>query len=109
VVAIGASAGGVEALSSLAAGLSPDLPYAYLMALHMPAGAPSILVRIIDRQGALRSLQEKAKFARQLADTVDHDLLIRRYISLAEESERALSVLSQRLSASGARPVDAGG
>jgi two-component system, chemotaxis family, protein-glutamate methylesterase/glutaminase len=53
VVAIGASAGGVEALSSLAAGLSPELPYAYLMALHMPVGAPSILARIIDRQGPL--------------------------------------------------------
>ena len=53
VVAIGASAGGVEALSNLAAGLSPDLPYAYLMALHMPAGAPSILARIVDRRGPL--------------------------------------------------------
>jgi two-component system, chemotaxis family, protein-glutamate methylesterase/glutaminase len=53
VVAIGASAGGVEALSSLAAGLPPDLPYAYLMALHMPAGAPSILARIVDREGPL--------------------------------------------------------
>jgi two-component system, chemotaxis family, protein-glutamate methylesterase/glutaminase len=53
VVAIGASAGGVEALSNLAAGLSPDLPYAYLMTLHFPAGAPSILARIIDRSGLL--------------------------------------------------------
>jgi hypothetical protein len=53
VVAIGASAGGVEALSSLAAGLSPELPYACLMALHIPAGAPSILARIIDRKGPL--------------------------------------------------------
>lgn len=53
VVAIGASAGGVEALSNLAAGLSPDVPFAYLMVLHMPAGAPSILARIIDRSGPL--------------------------------------------------------
>ncbi|OBH41821.1 chemotaxis protein CheB [Mycobacterium mantenii] len=53
VVAIGASAGGVEALSKLAAGLSPDLPYAYLMVLHVPAGAPSILARIINRSGPL--------------------------------------------------------
>ena len=49
VVAIGASAGGVEALSNVAAGLSPDVPYAYLMVLHVPARAPSILARIIDR------------------------------------------------------------
>jgi two-component system, chemotaxis family, protein-glutamate methylesterase/glutaminase len=53
VVAIGASAGGVEALSSLAASLSTDLPFAYLMALHIPPGAPSILARIIDRSGPL--------------------------------------------------------
>ncbi|OBI55576.1 chemotaxis protein CheB [Mycobacterium sp. E796] len=53
VVAIGASAGGVEALSRLAAGLSPDLPYAYLIVLHMPAGAPSVLARIVDRSGPL--------------------------------------------------------
>jgi two-component system, chemotaxis family, protein-glutamate methylesterase/glutaminase len=53
VVAIGASAGGVEALSRLAAGLSPDLPYAYLIVLHVPAGAPSILARIVDRSGPL--------------------------------------------------------
>lgn len=53
VVAIGASAGGVEALSRLASGLSTDLPYAYLMTLHIPAGAPSVLARIIDRSGPL--------------------------------------------------------
>ncbi len=58
---------------------------------------------------ALRSLQEKAKLARQLADTVEHGLLFERYTSLAEEAERALSVLSRRLSASGARPGDVGG
>lgn len=53
VVAIGASAGGVEALSNLVAGLSPDLPYAYLATLHMPASAPSVLARIISRKGPL--------------------------------------------------------
>lgn len=56
VVAIGASAGGVEALSNLAAGLSPDVPYAYLVTLHVPAGAPSILARIIDRSGPLPAI-----------------------------------------------------
>ncbi|OBK26065.1 protein-glutamate methylesterase [Mycobacterium asiaticum] len=53
VVAIGASAGGVEALSNLVPGLSADSPYAYLVALHMPPSAPSVLARIIDRKGAL--------------------------------------------------------
>jgi two-component system chemotaxis response regulator CheB len=53
VVAVGASAGGVEALSALAAGLPADLPYAVLMALHLPPASPSVLPRIIDRAGPL--------------------------------------------------------
>ena len=53
VVAVGASAGGVEALMKFAAGLPPDLPYAALVVLHMPAGAPSLLARIVDRNGPL--------------------------------------------------------
>ena len=56
VVAVGASAGGVEALTQFAAGLPPDLPYAVLVALHIPAGAPSVLARIIDRNGPLRAV-----------------------------------------------------
>lgn len=53
VVAVGASAGGVEAMTTLAAGLCAELPYAYLMVLHMPARAPSVLAGIIDRAGPL--------------------------------------------------------
>jgi two-component system chemotaxis response regulator CheB len=53
VVAIGASAGGVEALSQLVGKLPHDLPYAVLVALHLPPDAPSVLARILDRSGPL--------------------------------------------------------
>ncbi|BBX46254.1 chemotaxis protein CheB [Mycobacterium cookii] len=53
VVAVGASAGGVEALKCFAAGLPPGLPYAVLVVLHMPINAPSVLARILDRSGPL--------------------------------------------------------
>lgn len=53
VVAVGASAGGVEALTRFAAGLDEGLPYPVLVVLHMPSGAPSVLAKIIDRAGPL--------------------------------------------------------
>jgi len=58
---------------------------------------------------ALRSLQEKAKLARQLAEKAGPGLLSRHDGSLAEESERALGVLSGRLVAHAPRRGDAGG
>ncbi|HYB38251.1 MAG TPA: chemotaxis protein CheB [Mycobacterium sp.] len=53
VVAIGASAGGVEALTELAAGLPPDLPFAVMVVLHVSASARPMLAEIIDRSGPL--------------------------------------------------------
>ena len=53
VIAVGASAGGVQALMQFAAGLSPELPYAVMIVLHMRPEAPSALAKIIDRSGPL--------------------------------------------------------
>lgn len=97
VVAIGASAGGVEALSDLAAGRSPDVPYTYLKVLHVPAGAPSILVRTIDCSGPLPASAARAGTG----------LLARRDTAIAEETERALTLLSDRLSTT-AQEAEAG-
>jgi two-component system, chemotaxis family, protein-glutamate methylesterase/glutaminase len=98
-VAIGASAGGVEALSNLAAGLSPDLPYAFLVTLHISAGAPSVLAHILDRQGPLPAI------------TAEHDARLKPgYIYVARPDHHLLVedqrvVLSQGPTENGHRPA----
>lgn len=53
VVAIGASAGGIEALTELMATLPPDLPFAVMVTVHMGQGTTSVLAQILDRSGPL--------------------------------------------------------
>lgn len=53
IIVIGASAGGVEALRVVVAGLAADLPSAVAVVLHIPKGAPSALPAILDRCGPL--------------------------------------------------------
>jgi two-component system chemotaxis response regulator CheB len=53
IIVMGASAGGVEALRAVVAGLPPDLPCPVLVVLHVPRTAPSALPDILDRAGPL--------------------------------------------------------
>src|ERR1700754_4867956 len=81
VVAIGGSAGGVEALKQLAAGLPEDLPYAVLVVLHTSPGTPSVLGQILDRCGPLPAAAaidgEPVRAGRVYVAVPDKHLLVR--------------------------------
>lgn len=53
IIVIGASAGGVEALSLLVEQLPADLPASIFVVLHLPAHSPSLLPQILSRRGPL--------------------------------------------------------
>ncbi|XVU21815.1 chemotaxis protein CheB [Actinoplanes sp. CA-054009] len=53
IVAVGASAGGVEALRALTSGLSVDYPGVILVVLHIARSSPSALPAILSRSGPL--------------------------------------------------------
>ena len=53
IIVVGASAGGVEALTLLVGGLPPEFAAAVFVVLHMPADSPSALAAILQRNGRL--------------------------------------------------------
>lgn len=56
LVVLGASAGGVDALSEVVRGLPADFPAAVLVVLHISASGPSMLPQILDRVSPLRAM-----------------------------------------------------
>ena len=59
LIAIGASAGGVEALTRLVADLPADLPAAVVVVLHHSRGSPSLLAHILARAGLLPAMDAR--------------------------------------------------
>lgn len=55
IVVIGASAGGVEALEKLVAGLPSDFPASVCVVVHLQASIPSRLPAILSQRGPLRA------------------------------------------------------
>ena len=53
LIAIGASAGGIEAIAQVTKALPPDLPAAVLIVVHFPAHGKSVLPKILNRYGPL--------------------------------------------------------
>ncbi|HYW08831.1 MAG TPA: chemotaxis protein CheB, partial [Longimicrobium sp.] len=53
IIVMGGSAGAVEAISEIVAGLPADLPAAVFVVIHFPAYATSMLPEILARRGAL--------------------------------------------------------
>ncbi len=80
LVVIGASAGGVEPLRTIAAALPPDLPASVLVVMHMRTEGTSALSMILDRAGPLPAVQ--AQTGMQLRHSTiyvarpDHHLLV---------------------------------
>jgi two-component system, chemotaxis family, protein-glutamate methylesterase/glutaminase len=88
VVVVGASAGGVEALTSLVGSLPADLPASLFVVLHLPATSSSALPDILTRHGPLPASHAKdgepIEQRRIYVAPPDHHLLLReRHVHLA--------------------------
>jgi two-component system chemotaxis response regulator CheB len=88
IIVIGASAGGVEALTELMSQLPPDFPAAVFVVLHISAHGTSVLPRILTRAGSLSAIHPQDGQAIQsgriyIAPPDQHLLVKQGYITLA--------------------------
>ena len=66
ILAVGTSAGGVEALIHVAKGLPPNLPASVLLTIHLPSHARSALDDVLTRAGPLpASFAEEGEVVRK--------------------------------------------
>jgi two-component system chemotaxis response regulator CheB len=81
VVVIGASAGGVEALTRVVRGMPPDLPAPVLIVLHVSPQGPSLMPEILNRAGPLPARHprdgEPLEPGRVYVAPPDHHLLVK--------------------------------
>ena len=82
IIALGASAGGVESLREVVGGLPSDFPAPVLVVLHVPAYEPSSLPDILSRAGPLPACHPKdgdrIRAGRIYVGPPDHHLLVQR-------------------------------
>jgi two-component system chemotaxis response regulator CheB len=82
IIVIGASAGGIEAMRTLAQGLSGGLAASLFVVVHLGAASPRILPRILDDAGPLAALPARDRVApergRIYVAPPDHHLLLER-------------------------------
>jgi two-component system chemotaxis response regulator CheB len=92
IVVLGASAGGIEALSALLAAVPEDLDAAVFVVVHMPTTGGSALSRILDHAGPLPAAAaedgEPIRPGRVYVAPADHHLLVSGDVVLARRGPR---------------------
>ncbi len=80
IIVVGASAGGLQAISQLVSQLPAELPAAVFIVQHMAAQSPSVMAGILNRLGRLPAKQvengERFRRGRIYVAVPDHHLLI---------------------------------
>src|SRR5262245_4634571 len=82
IIVVGASSGGVQALTTIAGGVPRDLPAAIFVVLHVSSQSPSRLAAILHRAGPLPAAEavdgDKIERGRIYVATPDCHLLVNR-------------------------------